>query len=234
MKRPLCFICFLFVAAVALYQMLIPPPQFEAGDSEGTWVYLTGTVDRIEYRNGKNQLYLKHVLCDSSHSGLDSEFRRFQEISCICYLKETEQIMTEGGVTAGCSVMVRGKLCTFSKATNPGEFDLRAYYAVQNIYFSLQQAEICRVGNDHDRLRSVLYKIRLAGSNIFDRYLPDADAGILRAMLLGDRTALEKTDKTLFEKSGISHILAISGVYTLSLVYITLCKTPIFCPFWAF
>lgn len=213
MKRPLCFICFLFVAAVALYLKLIPSPQFEAGSYEGTWVYLTGTVDRIEYRNGKNQLYLKHVLCDSSHSGLDSEFRRFKEISCICYLKEAEPIMTEGKVTAGCRVMVRGKLCTFSKATNPGEFDLRAYYAVQNIYFSLQQAEICGGGNDYDRLTGVLYKIRLAGINVFDRYLPDADAGILRAMLLGDRTALEKTDKTLFEKSGISHILAISGLH---------------------
>jgi len=222
------------VAAVAIYLQLVPQPQFDVGTCEGTQVYLTGTVDRVEYRNGKKQLYLKHVVCDSSHSELVSEFCKFNEIACICYLTEGEQISADNkaadasmvsdekrtvddNVLVGSRVTVSGKLCMFDRANNPGEFDTRSYYAVQKIYFSLQKAWICGVKSDCDRLANALYRIRRAGCSIFDRYLSGADAGILRAMLLGDRTALEKSDKSLFTKSGISHVLAISGVKTLKL-----------------
>lgn len=39
------------------------------------------------------------------------------------------------------------------------------------------------------------------------------DAGILEAMLLGDRKNMEETDKHLFQIMGISHILAVSGLH---------------------
>lgn len=42
-------------------------------------------------------------------------------------------------------------------------------------------------------------------------------SGVLEAMLLGNKTDLEAETKSLYQKSGISHLLAISGVKTLKL-----------------
>lgn len=240
MKRPLCYICLIFVITVALYRYVVPPPLFEADAFDGTQVILSGTVKQIEYRNGKRRLYLDQVSCDSLQKELGSELDRFSKVSCICNLSEVYHTDPYSdrkeavSVRIGSRVMVAGRLRSFSEATNPGQFDQRAYYAVQKLYFSVEEASLCKISADYDRLRDFLYRIRLAGSRKLDAYLSEEDAGILRAMLLGDRSGLAETDRLLFTQSGISHILAISGVYTLSLVYITLCKTPIFCLFWAF
>ena len=219
MKRPLCFICLIFVITVALYRYVVPPPSFEADAFDGTQVILSGTVKRIEYRNGKRRLYLNQVSCDSSQIKLDSELDKFSEVSCICNLSEVNHTdlyserNEEVPVRIGSRVMVTGRLRSFSEATNPGQFDQRAYYAVQNLYFSVEEASLCKISADYDKLRDFLYRIRLAGSRKLDAYLSEEDAGILKAMLLGDRSGLSETDRLLFTQSGISHILAISGLH---------------------
>lgn len=219
MKRPLCYICLIFVITVALYRYVVPPPLFEADAFDGTQVILSGTVKRIEYRNGKRRLYLNQVSCDSSQIKLDSELDKFSEVSCICNLSEVNHTdlyserNEEVPVRIGSRVMVTGRLRSFSEATNPGQFDQRAYYAVQNLYFSVEEASLCKISADYDKLRDFLYRIRLAGSRKLDAYLSEEDAGILKAMLLGDRSGLSETDRLLFTQSGISHILAISGLH---------------------
>ena len=96
------------------------------------------------------------------------------------------------------------------------------------------ECRLLAVGNHYSGLRQGLYEIRLRGEGILVKYLSSEDAAIMKAMLFGNKSEIDSETKELFTKNGIAHILAISGVYTLSLVYITLCKTPIFCPFWAF
>lgn len=45
----------------------------------------------------------------------------------------------------------------------------------------------------------------------------ETTAGVLSSMLLGDKSYLDDEIKDLYQVSGISHILAISGVKTLKL-----------------
>ncbi len=212
MNRPLCLVCLAFAVSVALYLKIAPDAAFRAEQFDGQQIVLSGQVDRIEFKNEKEIVYLNHVICDSSQRELFSELQKFSRVSCICYISEA------GKIRIGSTVLVKGTLRSFSAASNPGEFDYQSYLRLQNLYFSVQDAEICERGSHYDILRDFLYRFRCKCAGLFDQALNEENAGILRAMLLGDKTELAQEDKSLFQKSGISHILAISGVKMLSLV----------------
>lgn len=59
------------------------------------------------------------------------------------------------------------------------------------------------------------YAARLKRSitNILDGYFPPDAAGFAKALLLGDRTGIDYETNTAFKLSGISHIIAVSGLH---------------------
>ena len=46
-----------------------------------------------------------------------------------------------------------------------------------------------------------------------DRYFPEDTSGFAKALLLGDRTGIDYEMNTAFKRSGISHIIAVSGLH---------------------
>ena len=223
MNRPLCPVCLVFAIAVAFNLYLVPPKEFCTENFDGQRIVLHGRVDHIEYKDDRQLLYLNHINCDSSQTELlselqtepaseyqtllASELHKFPEVSCICYMAD------EVNVRIGSDIKVSGVCRSFAAASNPGEFDYREYRALQGIYFSMQETQLLTMGTEYSVLRDALYRIRHRGCEILERTLSMEDAGILRAMLLGDKTELATEDQTLFKKSGISHILAISGLH---------------------
>ncbi|MFT5169818.1 MAG: competence protein ComEC [Candidatus Omnitrophota bacterium] len=57
------------------------------------------------------------------------------------------------------------------------------------------------------------YGLRQKFSDTFDQYLTINEAGIMRAVILGDRTQLPSAIKELFVRTGAAHVLAISGLH---------------------
>lgn len=68
--------------------------------------------------------------------------------------------------------------------------------------------------------RETLYRCREYLSLLLDACYPEKEASIMGAMLLGEKATLDEGIKSLYQQNGIIHILAISGVKTLSLGYI--------------
>lgn len=114
-------------------------------------------------------------------------------------------------------VRVRGKLFPFRSAMNEGEFDLRMYYHILRIEFSLRDAEIMAVSAPTDRIAAILFNFKNNLSSIIDRVFSRQNAPILKAMLLGEKGLLEEETKELYQGAGIVHILSISGLH-LSLI----------------
>lgn len=52
-----------------------------------------------------------------------------------------------------------------------------------------------------------------------DRYLPEQEAGLVRAILLGQRSALAETVNTDFARTGTAHLMAISGLHMTALAF---------------
>lgn len=100
-----------------------------------------------------------------------------------------------------------------SAATNQGEFDAAAYYRTIGVGGRLNKAELLQKSQTYWQVREWLYELRLSLEERLNRALPQDQAGVLCALLLGDRGNLEKGVENLYRQSGILHILSISSLH---------------------
>ncbi len=97
--------------------------------------------------------------------------------------------------------------------SNPGQFDAQTYYQTKGIdLLCYAKGAVC-IDDTVRPVANSLYKLRKFLSSRMERLFPEDKSGILQAMLLGDKTDLEAETKSLYQKSGISHLLAISGLH---------------------
>lgn len=89
------------------------------------------------------------------------------------------------------------------KSTNPGQFDYSLYLKSKNISSEQQRT---------DKLKTQT-KLQSYASQILESHVNDTDYGVFQSMLTGDRSILEDSTKDLYQSSGISHLLAVSGLH---------------------
>jgi len=116
------------------------------------------------------------------------------------------------GLQIGNYIRLTGELAPFSEPENAGQFDERSYYRAQRIACKFYADEMEVIHGGVDRIREACRKIRNRLDSIYEEILPEKHAGIVSAILLGDKAELDADTKTLYQKNGIAHILAISGV----------------------
>ena len=93
------------------------------------------------------------------------------------------------------------------EATNPGEFDYALYLKGMGVK---SEEEREKTGEPPV---AVLGRARAYFGAVLDENLSAHDAGIYRAMLLGDKAQMDDGVKDLYQTSGISHLLAVSGLH---------------------
>ena len=106
-----------------------------------------------------------------------------------------------------------GKIGLFKSATNEGEFDRARFYRSQGIDFSVNADSIKTSAGKHAWYYHRLEKLRDTLSASLLEVTDETTAGVLSSMLLGDKSYLDDEIKDLYQVSGISHILAISGLH---------------------
>lgn len=126
----------------------------------------------------------------------------------ILYLGADEPII-------GNLILVSGDIRLFQTARNEGNFNERAYY--QNQGYALRvyahTASYRVVQAKENKLLESLYQIQQKLLHIYEQTMPKEEAGVLSAMLLGEKSVLADETKELYRKSGILHILSISGLH---------------------
>ena len=201
MRRPLCCICVAFVATVFLYLSLNPLPQAEYPWEDGSRVTLLGEVYQKEYKEEQLILYLKHIKLQNEPQNLGK---------AICYIKDFDAMQEP---KMGSTVVVEGAVSFFDETRNPGEFDIKKYYQILGVDFRIYKAQICALSSNYSIYHETLCQIRCHFEYIFDIVLSPKDASIMKAMVLGNKTELDAASKQLFQRSGIAHIFAISGLH---------------------
>ena len=108
--------------------------------------------------------------------------------------------------------------CTLSRPYrfgNPGGFDYPAFLAAKGIRITgkiSSTTHIRKLSREQSLLHTLRYlpeRIRLNLRNRIDAVHPPQEAGIYRALLIGDRSAVDKGTLEAFKASGVMHILAI-------------------------
>jgi competence protein ComEC len=113
-------------------------------------------------------------------------------------------------------VTIRGEIMAYTEPMNQGEFNLYNYNKARNIQGYIYADEINCISKDlslNGRIGVTIYKLRVYLTNGINSIFDEDAAGILIAMITGDKSYLDSDLKDMYQQVGFAHILAISGVH---------------------
>ncbi|MDO8549026.1 MAG: DNA internalization-related competence protein ComEC/Rec2 [Ignavibacteria bacterium] len=114
----------------------------------------------------------------------------------------------------GNEVIIKGKIEVWSKPDNPGSPDFAQQNARKGIsaYIKASTVNIQKTGNYKGAfLKKAGYSVRDSIVSVIRKSLPPQQAELLNAMLIGYKDGLDDNVREAFSKSGLSHIMAVSG-----------------------
>lgn len=129
--------------------------------------------------------------------------------------------MGKVAISKGDRIRFPGKIRTIRNFNNPGGFDYERYMAFQGIFVSTfvkadriivtGKQEIFWWSSHIDRSRALI-------SRFMDEQLPStpetmAQKAVLKALVIGDKSLITHELRDSFNRAGVSHLLAISGLH---------------------
>lgn len=124
-------------------------------------------------------------------------------------------------IKPGDSLIARTLLKQPATINTPGTFDYRGYLARENIYLVGSVNSPVLIADTPSLITSfsilILYRVerlRTDISSYIDSHLPGQAGAIYKALLIGDRTDISPESLEVFKRSGILHLLAVSGMHT--------------------
>ena len=111
----------------------------------------------------------------------------------------------------GMTVEIKGKMEAIEGPGNPGEFDFRRYYRSKGTACRMFGEQIKIIDGEYIPYQTFLMKFRAGCGKILDRVCPAQDSAVFKAVLLGDTSGMEPEVRSMYQRHGISHLLAVSG-----------------------
>lgn len=128
---------------------------------------------------------------------------------------EDEQVLKTGDV-----ILFKGKLLPILNSSNPGAFDAEKYWERKGVKFTcfLHPDEL-KILKLERRLKLWFAEQQKTLASFFDAELEPREASIAKALVLGDKSNLEKEVKSTFTAAGAMHVLAVSGLHVGMLLF---------------
>lgn len=186
----------------------------EIGDRELPCT-VSGKIKEIK-TDGLSDTY--YITADSIVS---SEFAYKGKIGIVIYTSAGKERKNNPGNTDhiyldyinGDYICMSGTVSVPDSATNPGTFDQYIYLRNKGYYLCISNGTIESGNHRPYSIEGFLYGIKNRCTKIIDNSFDSESAGIVKAMLVADKSALDKNIKKLYSENGIAHIMAISGVH---------------------
>ncbi len=209
MKRPLLVLALLWIAlipagrAMGLSLRTISPAERQLTLYEPREADVSGILGSVtETAAGSFSLRL-----DEASAHFPEDDGTYKIGSLLVYLPE------EPEAALGSLLTVSGELGLQEPADNPGEFDAQAYYAAQGMPCFMNGRRIISEVPGKDGLSEAMRKLRKRLERGIALTAEPEDEGILRALLLGERNALDDETYGIYEAAGVSHIFSVSGMH---------------------
>ncbi|MCL2462891.1 MAG: competence protein ComEC family protein, partial [Defluviitaleaceae bacterium] len=199
-KRPFAFIyiAFFFLGALLTARSLAPrDPAADALADSGETLTMSGVVlDVSKTSTGKLAFTYKCTRVDGQKAGF--------VVSAVLIDGDTAEI--------GQSLVLSAKLAKPGRAANPGDFDDFLYYKARKVDYTAYPAILSK-GGVSVSANSVLSFVRNKIEDVYDAIFPPEQAGLVKSIVLGDKSGLDDDTKELYRAAGVYHVLCVSGLH---------------------
>ncbi len=204
-KRPLLWVFSAFIMGILLFQVFLHRLG-QGGEPDGKWrdavdAAATGVVDRVEEKENTTAVHLRKAVVQYD----DGTRETGKQIILYCPKDKSYRI--------GNQMEAVGSLSQFVRPTNPGQLDEMAYYKSKGYSYKMMVDAASITDASYSRVREGIRGVKERLGNVYQSLLGEKEAGVVTAMMLGDKAELDEDVKELYGRNGISHILAISGLH---------------------
>ncbi|MEK5065425.1 DNA internalization-related competence protein ComEC/Rec2 [Cytobacillus sp. FSL R5-0596] len=128
---------------------------------------------------------------------------------------ETEQKFLSDYLRVGMTCRVNGTLQTPPTSTNPNSFSYKDFLNHNSIFWilELQQLNLSDCTYHKSRISLPILKMREMGTNHILEHFPEQTAPLSIALVFGNRSFIDEDIIDSYQKIGIIHLLAISGLH---------------------
>ena len=196
--RPLAFLMLLLF----LVLQIIPADLFygSAEITEKCKGQVTGRVIRWQHQDETLQLTLADCQIRSGGS-----------------VQRADQILVtladEAEYPVGSVLSLSGTVYPIEEKRNPGQFDSRLYYRSRKTACTVYAEKAELLESHQAPVRETLLRLKRRMAEVYDKTADEKTGGLLKSMILGDRSSLDPDLKELYQQNGIAHVLAISGLH---------------------
>ncbi len=205
MKRPLLVLFFLTALGIWLLypRRYSPDPIFP----QGQYYQVTADGDASEISRRGDALSLVLTNCTLFYEG--------QRFSCSRLLVSLpDECHSLSVIRCGNRLRIAGSLSSFQPARNPGNFDAHSYYKARRISYRIYAKSAVMLDTHTDVFADGIRRLSwLLSSQLEQIEASPAYSSIMKALLLGDRSALDEDVANRYETGGILHILSVSGLH---------------------
>ena len=188
-------------------------------------VRLVGRISSIELKREndfKFKIETDSVITDSNK--ISGKF------TIICRVKADDKKVFQNlyyKLNPGNVVSVKGTYNRGKGTRNPGEFDYQAYLLKQGVtgFLSVKNPEDVKILNsEKSTFSSWLFSIRKNIADKIDELQHQQTVGLIKGLVLGDKSEIDNETKMEFINSGVAHVLAVSGqqVGFIAIIFIIL------------
>lgn len=127
----------------------------------------------------------------------------------------------------GAACTIRGEIEIPPESRNPGQFDYQSYLLSSGIKYRMLLHSSEQIFCQGESLLQPIYQLRTTLLDLSSSRLSEQTVAWLHALVLGDDSSIEEDTIHLFQRWGLSHILAISGLHVgivVGIVYFILVK----------
>ncbi len=178
---------------------------------------LEGTVTEYHYTKEQSRIRLQDARLSSAFGALETLPADAPEALRARYQQPVGDVMVylsaPVSVYPGQIISAYGEMAPSAPPSNEGEFDYPLYAAGLGLSGSMYGDRVEVTGGEALPYQVLIQNTREKIQHILEGLAPPQDAGVLQALLLGDKSALDEEIQTLYQENGIAHILAVSGLH---------------------
>lgn len=119
-------------------------------------------------------------------------------------------------LNSGNKIRFKSRMRSITNFKNPGGFDYKRYMAFEGI-FATAYVRAERISIEDQSAPPAVWqtidRIRRTFADLVEKSAPPKVQAVLNALIIGDRTRISETTRQNFNRAGVAHLLAISGLH---------------------